>query len=158
MNLMEFAIHMENDGEQYYLKQMELIRNASLKTVFQKLAQDEHMHGEILKNKQFATQQNDSLEQTQNVFSHLKDYKNEIKALPGQLDAYKAGLDMEQKSIDLYEKMLTEETDKSIQNLLGFLIRQEKIHYSILEELTTLLIHAEQWVEDAEFGLRKEDY
>jgi hypothetical protein len=38
------------------------------------------------------------------------------------------------------------------------LIGQENMHLNLLEELVALLMHAEHWVEDAEFGLRKEEY
>jgi rubrerythrin len=109
MNLWEFAIRMELDGEQYYLKQAALHRDTPLQKVFYKLAQDELLHAEILKDRRLGkTQMEAALRETENVFSRLEDFKDDIKPRPGQLEAYQAGAQMERRSIELYEKMLQE--------------------------------------------------
>lgn len=35
-------------------------------------------------------------------------------------------------------------------------MKQEEEHYEIIDQLVTLLSRSEEWVESAEFGLRKE--
>ncbi len=62
------------------------------------------------------------------------------------------------KSIDLYEKLLVESADGGEKELFRYLVGQEKEHFTMLDELVTMLRHAEEWVESPEFGLRKEEY
>ncbi|HWQ41417.1 MAG TPA: rubrerythrin, partial [Desulfosporosinus sp.] len=37
-----------------------------------------------------------------------------------------------------------------------YLIKQEEDHYTIIEQLVSLLSRPEEWVESAEFGVREE--
>ena len=65
-------------------------------------------------------------------------------------------MDIEEKSIDLYKKLRSESDQAEQQKLLDFLIKQEKDHFALFEELTELVERPEAWVEDAEFGNREE--
>lgn len=160
MNTLEYAIKMEQDGEKYYRAQAEINQNNSLKTVCLMLAEDEKRHGEILQNKLAAKAYElvDSpiLETAKNVFSGIGQFKSDIKAIPSQLDFYRMALDNEQKSIDLYYEFLYAAVDDQDKELYTYLIEQEENHFTTLEELVTLLEHADEWVEFAEFGLRKD--
>jgi len=51
MNVLEFAINMELDGEKHYNDQAEITIDTSLKTVFLILAKDENSHAEILQKR-----------------------------------------------------------------------------------------------------------
>ena len=93
-----------------------------------------------------------------NMFETADDFKSDIKATPTQLEFYRTALAFEQKSIDLYTDMLEKAADDSEKDLFKFLIGQEKEHFLLLDELVNELRHAEEWVEDAEFGLRNETY
>ena len=97
------------------------------------------------------------LSETKNLFKGIKDFKNEIKQTPEQLDLYRVALEKEKESIDLYEKLLSEATDDKSKDLFKFLIEQEKDHYITLEELVSQLNKCNDWVESAEFGIRPED-
>ena len=72
--------------------------------------------------------------------------------LTGSVFAY----EIEQQSIDLYSKYLTEAEGESEKELFQFLIQQEKQHFEILDNWVALLKNAEDWVENAEFGNREE--
>ena len=56
-------------------------------------------------------------------------------------------------SLNVVCPMLAEGADKE---LLEYLIKQEENHYEILDNMASLLIKPEEWVENAEFGIRKE--
>lgn len=162
MNALDFALKMEVDGERYYMEQAQLNENRSIKVVCQILAKDEHYHAQILRRKIdeqiYELKESDSYTVIKNLFKNIDNLKSEINETPTQLEFYRAALENEKKSIDLYTGLLENTEDLDEQNLFNYLIKQEKLHYSLLNELVTLLRHSEEWVESAEFGLRIEEY
>ena len=160
MNSLEFAINMELDGQKYYLEQAENNKDNSLKTVFLLLAKDEGCHADMIKKELAETTyeltDNKILTETNNVFKGVGDFKNRFKEIPNQIDVYRMALEREQESIDLYKKFLNDAVDESSKKLFDFLVKQEENHYRIFDNLITLVERPEEWVEDAEFGIREE--
>ena len=160
MNNFEFAIKMEFDGEKYYKEQAELNKDNALSSIFQFLAKDEEHHAKTLQNKMnelaYELKDNETLIKYRNVFSGIEDLKREMKKNAIQLDSYKMAVEMEKRSIDLYERLLSEATDNKSKELFEFLVEQEEHHLEILEELVILISRPEEWVESAEFGNRKD--
>lgn len=162
MNALEYAIDMEMDGEKYYSEQAELNDNNSIKVVCLILAKAECKHAQILRNKldglTYDLSDAGSYLKINNIFKDLGDFKSDVKATPSQLDFYRTALDIEKQSIDFYTNLLTKTGDENEKELFKYLIEQENLHFSLLDEMVTMLRHAEEWVESAEFGLRKETY
>lgn len=160
MSELTFAIQMEMDGEQYYLDQAEKNQGTALYDAFILLAEAEKKHANLLRKKftKFDTSMNekDRDAESASLFSKKVDYKGEVDVVPGQLEVYAVARDMERKSIDLYKKLLSEAKDEPSRQLFEFLVRQEQDHYSFFDELIVLLMRPREWVEDAEFGLRKD--
>lgn len=159
MNSFEFAINMELDGERYYKEQAEINKDNGLNAVFLLLAKDEENHARILQNKfsklSYELQDNNILSKSKNVFKGIKDFKSGIRELPKQLDLYRAALEKEKLSIDLYKKLLDEATEDQEKSLFEYLVKQETDHFAILEELGLLVSRPDEWVESAEFGIRE---
>ena len=162
MNALEYAVNMELDGEKYYKEQALLNENNSVKTVCLILAKDEGIHAKILKNKMdglaYDLPSTDSYAKIKNLFEDIGNFKSEIKETPTQLEFYRVAQGKEKQSVDLYTDFLAKTADSDEQNLFRYLIDQEKLHFSLLDELAELLRHSEEWVESAEFGLRTEEY
>lgn len=162
MNALEFAIQMELDGQNYYLEQAELNKGNHTETVCLILARDEEYHAKILKHKlnnlPYELEDTDTYLKCKSIFNDLGNVKSKINEHPTQLEFYRSALEKEKESIALYAEFLSQTKDKSEQEILNFLIEQEKIHLTILDHLATDLRHAEEWVESAEFGLRNEIY
>jgi rubrerythrin len=160
MKLYDYAIKMELDGEQYYRDQAAKNEGQAIERVFTLLAKAEMKHAALLRSRQQGESVNKEmadLTADKNVFSALDDFKADVTSIPRQLDVYRLALDIEQKSIDQYKKLLaTAETDQDKQ-LLSFLVDQETLHYNLFDTLLTLVGRPEEWVEDAEFG-KREDY
>jgi len=160
MDSLEFAIKMEVDGEKYYREQAKNNKGNSLETVFLNLADDERKHADFLRGDATESlddlESNDSFKEYKNVFEGLDDYKDEIKSVPTQLDVYKMALEREKESIELYEDMLSKASTKDEKRLFKLLIKEETNHHRIIEDMVYYLNRAEEWVEDAEFGLREE--
>jgi len=160
MNSLEFAINMEHDGEKFYREQAEINKGNNLNAVFLLLAEDEANHASILQNAvkklSYELTDNKTISQYNNVFKGSGNVKRAFNEIPNQLDAYKFALEIERKSIELYEKLLAESTNDKTKTLFGYLVKQEKDHFKIFDELITLVERPEEWVEDAEFGIREE--
>lgn len=160
MNVLEVAIAMEVDLEKYYLKQAKINEGNSLKKIFTMLAKDEREHADILRSKSkelnYELKASETLVESKKLFKEMDDFELEIKDLPSQLDSFKMALEMEKKSIDAYEKILSETKDEKAKGLFEFLVKQEKEHYDIIEQLVLHLNRPVDWVEDAEFGIREE--
>lgn len=160
MNVLAVAIAMEVDLEQYYLEQAQVNKDNSLNQIFTMLASDERKHADILRNKSeelnYELKATETLVESKKIFKEMEDFDLEIKDMPSQLDAFKLALDMETKSIEAYEKLLAETEDEEAKEIFEFLIEQEKEHYKIVEQLVIHLNRPNDWVEDAEFGIRKD--
>ena len=160
MNLLEFAINMELDGEKYYTEQARLNKDNGLSKVFLLLAEDEKKHAHVLKNRisdiSDVPNPGETLKLSKNIFSDLKNYKDDIKIHPSQLDGYKHALEKEFKSIELYKNLLSEADDDAEKLLIKFIIKEEESHFTVLEDMIELINNAEEWVESAEFNIEKE--
>ncbi|NLL01106.1 MAG: ferritin family protein [Clostridiales bacterium] len=161
MNKLEFAINMEMEGRQYYLEQAEKNQDNPLNKIFIILADSEKEHEELLRrrlnNEEYTLKEDNSIKDVESVFQGLKDYEASDIRKTTQLDVYRLAVDIEEKSIELYQSMLKEaESDKDKQ-LFEFLLKEENKHLTLFDELVKMLTRPEEWVESAEFGLR-EDY
>ena len=159
-NDLKFAMNMDVEGERFYRQQAEINKDNSLYTVCLMMADEEKAHAAILaqkaKEEPYELPDSHTLAQAKSIFNGIQDIKSDVKDIMSQLDFYRVAADNEKQSIDLYTKYLKEATVPSEKELFEYLIKQEKQHYEILDELAALLQNAEEWVEFAEFGIRKE--
>ena len=160
MNALEYAIKMEQDGESYYRAQAAINQDNSLHPVCLMLAEDEAHHALILMNRKnnqsTELRESDTLMNAKNIFNGIGDIKMDLKPTPSQLDFYRIASDKEKQSIELYSELLSKTEDEGEIEMFKYLIEQEKQHFEVLDTLAALLRNAEEWVESAEFGLRKD--
>ena len=161
MNALEFAIQMEIDGEQYYLEQAKKNQGSTVEVVLIKLAEDEKNHANLLRSElkgaSYELEADENLDDIENIFKNHGDFKS-LKNKPDQLDIYRTALENEQKSIDLYNEFYTKADTDSAKNLFRFLVKEEQKHFKIIEHIVLELNKPNDWVESAEFGVRKEEY
>lgn len=159
MEYLDLAIKMELDGEGFYIKQADKNRDNATVHIFNYLAQEERKHGEILrklaKTLPTGVSPEVNLEEYQNPFEKLRDFQIDNKATPEQLDVYRLALRKEQESIDFYQDILEKTTNPQGEKIINMIILQEQYHYKIFDDMISHVLNAEEWVEDAEFGLRK---
>lgn len=161
MKDLDYAIKMEKDGEKYYREQAELNKGNSLNSVCLILADEEKKHAQLLvdkkKDKEYSLLESDIVSSSKNIFTDKGDIGPGKEQTMSQLDFYRIASGMEQESIELYKSFSEKATDTKEKELFAYLVRQEKMHLETLEELGRLLSRPNEWVEDAEFGIR-EDY
>ena len=161
MEVLQFAINMELEGERYYHEQAVKYADSALKVVFDLLAGDEAKHADILRSKMtgkaYTLKAQEKLTSQMGVFSGAAESSPEAGALPDQPELYKAAMQKEQQSIDLYEELRGKAADAQTEALFDFLIQEENKHFALLDAMFTLVNRPKEWVEAAEFGVR-EDY
>ncbi len=160
MDVLQFAIDMELDGERYYREQAAKNEQNPLRKVFEILAEDEARHAKLLLSKRdgkpYELAARAKPLTVYSVFSDAKDYETRVKELPDQPELYLAAQAVEQKSIDLYRELLSLATDERTAALFTFLVGEETEHLRILDEFYHHVNRPNEWVESAEFGVREE--
>lgn len=159
MNVYDYAIKMENDGEQYYRDQAARNEGKAINRVFLLLANAEQKHAELLRDRQSGLAVDTKITELsgdRNVFTMLDNFKTDVTSIPRQLDVYRLACEIEQKSIDQYKKLMDQAAAEADRQLLAFLVEQETQHFNLFDTLITLVGRPEEWVEHAEFGRREE--
>lgn len=161
MDIFEFALNMELDGEKYYREIAKKVQYADLKTVLEGLAEDEQRHYEII---ELAQKQNftfieadPALTKMQNIFAENKDFfpvdKESIAKLRDeQFDVYRAALAKEKEGIALYTTLKNKAAGQEEKMICEKLISEEEKHVAVLDHIIDMLNHAKDWVEAAEFN------
>lgn len=157
MRNLEFAINMELEGIKFYTKQAVLNKDNGLYPVCTMLADDETRHAKMLidslRNDSFKLSDKKIDPDQKNVFDDIDE--KQLKDL-AQIDFYRIGLEKEKESIDLYAELSQNATEPTEKAFFDYMVIQEQHHYKILDELSALIRHSEEWVEAAEFGVRKD--
>jgi len=160
MNILEFAIKMEREGEAFYLEQAALFPEGELGPVARFLAGEERRHAEILQSRMKELPYN--LEDVQvpdgiqGVFAREPEEMGNWGALSAQTAFYRLGAQKEDESIRLYEELREQRETEEDKTLFSYLVRQERQHLELLEQLSEMLRRSDEWVESAEFGIRPE--
>jgi rubrerythrin len=160
MNDYNFAIMMENEGEKFYREQALKNKDNALYPICQSLSEDEKRHAQIIENKMnqmpYVLGSMDTLTKAKSVFEGLGDFKLPQKETLNQFDFYRIAVDIEQKSIELYMGFKANAQNDKEQELLDYLIGQEKQHFETLDEISRMIRQSMELFENAEFGLRPE--
>lgn len=155
MNIFDFAIKMELDGEAFYEK---LAKNAALpglRTIFTRLAEDEQKHYDIflaLKGgkKNLAMADSTALELSKNVFTALP--KGSEKAVKDDLDSYRYAMEIEAESFRLYENAAKAEEEEGSKQLLLKIAEEEHKHFQIIENIYSFANAPNQYLAWGEFS------
>jgi len=154
MDIFEYAMQMEKDGEQYYRTLVEQTENKGLRTIFTELANDEVKHYKVIeKMRNEASEMVDTniLADAQNIFQEMKESGQSFDFDVKQIDIYRQAQQVEQKSRDFYLDKADEIKEPYQRELFLKLAEEEKKHYFILENIIEFVSRPETWLENAEF-------
>ena len=159
MNIYDFAMQMEKDGENYYRELAAASKIAGLKKIFGMLADEEVEHFRVLK--QLKEQKSETrlpethiLTDVKNIFIGMKEEKGHLHIdTTVDTDAFRKAREIEQKSIDFYLEKAEEAEDAEVKNVLIRLARMEEKHRNIMENLVEFVSRPEpgHWLENAEW-------
>lgn len=162
MNVFEFAMQMEKDGEAYYRELAAKAEDPGLKKIFTGLADDEVEHYEVLKKMHekaaYVKDESNILQSAKNIFQEMKDKGTiVISDELSQPTAYQKALKAEEESFTFYEKKAEECSDPTEKKTLLTFAREERRHYRLIENIIEFVSRPEGWLENAEFA-RLEEY
>jgi len=161
MDIYEFAMQMEKDGEKYYRQLMQECKNTGLKNIFAMLADDEVKHYQFIEQLRMESGQpkienTRILENVKNIFLQMKDGKQEQNPqvdTTEETNSYRKARDIEERSRNFYLEKAKEASDKQARSLLNKLAKEEEKHLHIMENIVEFVSRAEpgKWLENAEW-------
>ena len=154
MSIYQKAIQLEQEGAAYYEEQAEKHPESAIHSIFKTLAKAEHRHElAILEYQQqnafVVPEATEPMEKT--FFATAADVEVEYYLVPRALDVYLTALDMERKSIQLYQDQLDQAADETEKALLEWLVTEEQQHYDQLDKLIEMIRHGDEYVTHAMF-------
>jgi len=167
MNVFDYALKMELDGERYYREQALKTQYEELKVVLEGMAEDELRHYKIIQALQnqkidYVPKSEEMKKKIQNVFEQAenqpfipKDQDSIAKLRDEQVDVYRAALLKEEESVQLYKKMQETAEQQAEKSVLERLMQEEEKHLEVLENIIQMFNQVNEWVEAAEFNHQK---
>ncbi len=161
MDVFEFAMKMEKDGQAYYEKMAAQTENAVLKEILNNLAQDEIKHYNLFKKfrdgddsavADMKSSGSKVMENARNVFQNLAAGNVPEGFTQDIMGAWKEAQNIEKKSEDFYREKAADETDEGIKSTILEIADEEHKHWVLIENVIRFLNRPKQWLEDAEWN------
>jgi rubrerythrin len=154
MEIYDYALKMEKDGETYYRKIAAKIKNKGLQTILTMLADEEVKHYqaiESMKQDKYQTAETTILDDVKNIFIKMKEQKQEFEPDLEQVKLYEKAQEIEKKSRQFYQEKAGQTDRKEQKKLFETLAREEEKHYFLLENIINFVSRPKQWLENAEW-------
>ncbi len=159
MDIYEYAMQLEKDGENFYREVASKTVNIGLKTILMMLADAEVKHYKLFQNMRDndKVRMSDSpiLDNVRNVFVEMRE-KKQFEADVSHIELYKKAQGIELKTRDLYLDK-AEEAGPEQKEIFLKIAEEEKRHYLILENIIRFVGQPDIWLENPEW-YHLEDY
>jgi len=160
MNIFDFAMQMEKDGQAYYEEMASKAENAVLKNILVNLAQDEVKHYNIFKKFKegdFSGADQLAVETTVmtdavNIFQQMASAPVPIGFPEDIVEAWKKAQEVEKKSEDFYREKATEADSDQMKAIINRIADEEHKHWALIENVLQFLSRPKQWLDDAEWN------
>lgn len=156
MEIFDYAMKMEKEGESFYLILASNAMNKGLKEIFTLLAKEEKKHYQIFKamKEENKTQFQDLafLSVVKNIFKTMKVEDPFFDGNLGQKEAFIKAQELEKKSEEFYLEKSKQATDLEQKTNFLKIAAEEKQHYWLLDNLIEFISRPDQWLENAEWS------
>jgi rubrerythrin len=154
MDIFEYAMQMEKDGEIYYRELSAKTGNKGIKNILSMLADAEVVHYNIFqameKHEQIPATDSKNLAGIKNIFARLKeDGPSGVDS--SQVDLYRKAQDLEKKTRDFYLETAEASKDQNEKTIFNKVANEERKHYLILENIIDFVNKPATWLEDPEW-------
>ena len=153
MDIYDYAMQMEKDGENYYRELAEKTTNPGLKRILTMLAGAEVKHYNLFqsmkRNEDLPDTDTEILANVKNVFVKMWEEK-ETSVDVSQTELYRKAQGIEKKSRDFYLEKAGE-VAASQKAIFVRIADEEKKHYFILENIIDFVSRPEMWLENPEW-------
>lgn len=155
MDIFEFAMKMEKDGEAYYRGLAEKnSKNEGVCAILTMLADEEVKHYDLLKKfKDGSPSKVEShiLQHIKNIFAKMRDRLEKHSPLESEIKLYEEAQKLEKKSEDFYLKCANETKEAQQKGIFEWLVDEEKKHYDLLQNIIEYVDRPEEWLENSEW-------
>ena len=160
MDIYEYAMQMEKDGESYYRELAAQAQSAGIRNILTLLANAEVKHYRIFERmKQHESTQPVDLAylvNIKNVFAEMRDNKVPMTENGSQIELYRKAQELEKKTRDFYREKAGE-VDESQKAIFLKIADEEQKHFNILETIIDMVSRPQTWLENPEW-YHLEDY
>jgi rubrerythrin len=155
MDVYDYAMQMERDGESFYREAALQTEREGFRNILTRLADAEAAHYKVFKSwkdkRNVGPAKSTLLKGVQNIFEQMRSVKDLPVMKGNELHLYRQALEIEQKSIDFYQQKSTEAATVAEAEALSAIAREEEKHYIIVEKIIDFVSRPEKWIENAEF-------
>lgn len=154
MDIFEFAIQMERDGQDFYQKLASQTTHAGIKSILTMLANDEAKHQTAIETVQTTScimSETEVLNNAKNVFQQMNNSGGAYDLSGDEQALYHHAIDLELKSQNFYEEKADQVQKPEQKDLFLKLAEEEKKHYHLLDNLIDFFNAPKTWMADAEF-------
>jgi rubrerythrin len=161
MDIYEYAMQMEKDGETYYRSSAEKVAHKGIQNILTMLADAEVTHYRMFegmkKEEEVRLEDTKILSTVKNIFQKMSESKDFSLIRLSEIDLYKKAQEIEKMSRDFYLEKANQITDPSQHDIFLKVAEEEKKHYLILENIIDFVSRPDQWLENPEW-YHLEDY
>ena len=161
MNVFEFAMKMEKDGQHFYESQSEKSDNPALKKIWLQLASDEIKHYEIFKRlrdghlaeaSRMANLGTSILNNAQSVFEILSQEKRDYTFGGDIIAAWNKAQEIEVETETFYRQKEKDESQPEVKKAFHLLADEDHKHVILIEHVLDFLHQPKSWLDDAEWS------
>lgn len=155
MNVYEYAMKVEKEGEAYYREMASNSPNAGLKKIFSMLADEEVKHYNVFKRmmqkSDIKVEDLNLITDTKTIFETLLEEKDNVNFDAQQIKFYKDAIAREENSEKYYLEKAKELEDENEKAIFIEIAKEEVKHKRVLEEIVLFLEEPDNWIASAEF-------
>lgn len=160
MDIYDYAMKMEKDGEGYYHELQGRTTNRGLKTILGMLIDAEVRHYRLFQNmklhQKVSVPDDPLLAEVKNIFQRMKEQKD-LDVDVSQKDLYRKAQDIEVASRAFYLEQAGKVQDPSQKEAFEKIAAEEQRHYIVIENILNFISKPETWLENAEWYEMEED-
>jgi rubrerythrin len=156
LGALQTALQMEIDGKEFYLKASQTSNNKLGKDLLKQLAAEEDIHRGVfqniyntIKNKKGwpdVKYQGDGGQALRTVFARtLENMDKNATSIEAELDAIRTAMDMENKTLDFYNRRSKQVSYGAEKQLYEAIAMQESEHHRVLLDYYDFLQDPAQW-------------
>ncbi|RPJ07167.1 MAG: hypothetical protein EHM28_08115 [Spirochaetaceae bacterium] len=156
MDIFNYALQFEQDGERYYREGASKLTDDNLKKILLFLAEEERKHYYWIRDFKSSSGKRPSsifISDIQNIFSTMRQkgeyFTDDLGAVTIVLEK---AMELEKQSMKYYESKGREVNDPDTKNLLEALRKQEDAHFVLLASIVEYYEKPSLWIENAEFN------
>jgi rubrerythrin len=162
MNVFEFAMQMEKDGEAFYRGLAEKTQNTGLKNILTMIADEEVKHYNIFKALKEGTRgaesipASDVVKNSKNIFQQMAESGETFPEEGDNKAQYEKAKQLEDDAVKFYTEKANETTARHEKDLLFQIAEEEKRHSRLFQEFIDFVSAPDRWMEDAEWNNMKD--